>query len=125
MLSTRNKIGLVIAGLLALGDIVFLFALPTPEGEPGPPFGILVLGAVCGIITLVAGAYAWAKANRGAIRIAAGARIVSMISALPAFFEDVSADVKITVTGVVLLTVICVVLMLSPVRVTKTEGMAS
>ena len=88
MLSTKNKVGLVIAGLLGLADIPAVL-MPTPEGEVGPPFGILVLGSICGVITVVAVVIAWTKANRGAIRVAAGARIVSMLTALPAFFVDV------------------------------------
>ena len=125
MLSTKNKVGLVIAGLLGLADILFFFLLPTPEGEDGPPDGILILGLVCAVVTIVAVFIAWTRANRGAIRVAAGARIVSMLTALPAFFVDVPADVKISVTVVVLLTVVSVVLMLSPVRDTKTESVVS
>lgn len=125
MLSTKNKVGLVIAGLLGVGDIITYFLMPTPEGEVGPPDGILVLGLICGVITVIAVVVAWTKANRGAIRIAAGARIVSMLTALPAFFVDVSAGVKISVTGVVILTVVSVVLMLSPARRTTLEGAAS
>jgi hypothetical protein len=117
MLSTKNKAGLVIAGLLGLGDISAIL-MPTPEGEVGPPFGILVLGSICGVITVIAVVIAWVKANRGAIRVAAGARIVSMLTALPAFFVDVPAGIKILVTAVVILTVVSVVLMLSPARQT-------
>ena len=79
MLSTKNKVGLVLAGLLGLGDILFFFLMPTPEGEAGPPDGILILGFVCAVVTVVAVVIAWTKANRGAIRVAAGARIVSML----------------------------------------------
>lgn len=115
MLSTKNKVGLVIAGLLGLADIPSVL-MPTPDGDVGPPFGVLVLGTICGIVTVVAVVIAWTRANRGAIRIAAGARIVSMLSALPAFFVDVPAGIKILVTVAVILTVTSVVLMLSPSR---------
>lgn len=118
MLSTKNKVGLVIAGLLGLADIPAVL-MPTPEGEVGPPFGILVVGSICGVITVVAVVIAWRKANRGAIRVAAGARIVSMLTALPAFFVDVPAGLKLVVTALVVLTVISVVLMLSPARQTS------
>ena len=124
MLSTKNKVGLVIAALLGLADITAPFT-PTPEGEVGPPFGILVLDAVLGVITVVAIVIAWRQLNRSAIRVAAGARIVSMLTALPAFFVDVPAGVKIGVTVFVLLTVVSVVLMLSPARQTTREGAAS
>ncbi len=115
MLSTKNKVGLVLAGILGIVDVPAAL-MPTPEGEVGPPFGILVLGSVCGVITVIAVVIAWAKVNRGAIRVAAGARIVSMLTALPAFFVDVPWFIKLFVTGAVVLTVISVVLMLSPAR---------
>jgi hypothetical protein len=119
ILSTKNKVGLVIAGLLGLADLPSVL-LPTPEGEVGPPFGVLVVGTICGVITVIAVVYAWVKASRGAIRIAAGARIVSMLTALPAFFVDVPAGIKILVTAAVILTVTSVVLMLSPARQSAT-----
>ncbi len=117
MLSTKNKIGLVIAGLLGLSDIPAAL-MPTPDGEVGPPFGILILGSICGVITVIAVVIGWVKANRGAIRVAAGARIISMLTALPAFFVDVPWFIKVLVTVSVVLTVLSVVLMLSPARQT-------
>ncbi len=119
MLSTKNKVGLVLAGLLGLVDIPAVL-MPTPEGEVGPPFGILVLGSICGVITVIAVVIGWAKANRGAIRVAAGARIISMLTALPAFFVDVPWFIKLLVTVAVVVTVISVVLMLSPARQSTT-----
>ena len=118
MLSTKNKVGLVIAGILGVTDTFSAF-FPTPDGEVGPPYPILVLGSICGVVTVIAVVIGWTKANRGAIRVAAGARIVSMLTALPAFFVDVPAGIKILVTVVVVLTVISVVLMLSPARQTS------
>jgi hypothetical protein len=118
MLSTKNKVGLVLAGLLGLVDTFSIFT-PTPDGEVGPPFGILVLGSILGVVTLIAVVIGWTKANRGAIRVAAGARIVSVLTALPAFFVDVPWGLKLAVTAAVILTVISVVLMLSPARQTS------
>jgi hypothetical protein len=117
MLSTKNKIGLVIAGLLGVADIPAAL-IPTPDGEVGPPYGILVLGSILGVVTVVAVVIGWTKANRGAIRVAAGARIVSVLTALPAFFVDVPWFIKLLVTVSVVLTVVSVVLMLSPARQT-------
>ena len=117
MLSTKNKVGLAIAGFMGLVDMGSVLT-PTPEGEVGPPFAILVLGSILGVITVIAVVVGWAKANRGAIRVAAGARIVSVLTALPAFFVDVPWFIKLLVTVAVILTVISVVLMLSPARQT-------
>ena len=115
-LTTKNKIGLVLAGLLGVVDCVSLATPPPPDGEAGPPIGILVLGTVLGVITIVAVVIAWRTARRGAIRIAAGARILSAITALPAFFVDVPPALKAFVAVGVIITVASVVLMLTPAR---------
>jgi hypothetical protein len=114
-LSKINKAGLVLALLLGLADIAAPLQ-PTPDGEVGPPFAILLLGSVLGLITVVAVVVAWRTTRRGAIRIAAGARIISVLTALPAFFVDVPASVKVLVGVFVLLTVATVTMMLTPTR---------
>jgi hypothetical protein len=117
MFSTRNRAGFVLAALLALPDLQGI-AQPTPEGEVGevgPPFYILVVGFGCGVLTLVGVGYGWMRGNRTAIRVAAGARIISMIGALPALFiEDLPTALRVAVSVFVLLTLAAVVLMLTP-----------
>ncbi|MDQ4009117.1 MAG: hypothetical protein M3228_00070 [Actinomycetota bacterium] len=113
-LSTRNKVGLAIAGVLGLFDCAALLT-PYPE-EPGPPVGILVLDTILGVITVVAVVIGWRAARRSALRVAAGARILSAITALPAFFVDVPAAVKLLVSVFVVVTVVAVVLMLAPAQ---------
>ncbi len=112
-LTTRNKIGLVLAGLLALGDVGSIF-ISTPEGEDGPPFVVLAIGLVVGLITLVAIVPAWRTGSRTALRVVAGTRIVSAILSLPAFFVDVPAGLKMGAAAAFALTVVCVVLVLTP-----------
>jgi hypothetical protein len=86
---------------------------PTPDGEIGPPLGILILGSVLGVIGLVAVLVAWRTGNPAAVRVAAGALIVNMLAGLPAFFVDVPAGIKVLVGVSVLLTVLAVALMFS------------
>ena len=50
------------------------------------------------MITVVAVVIGWRAARRSALRVAAGARILSAITALPAFFVDVSAALKLLVS---------------------------
>ena len=69
------------------------------------------------MITIVAVVIAWRTGRRGAARIAAGARIVSMVTALPAFFAGVPAGLLLIVSLLVVLTIACVALMLLPSRV--------
>ena len=114
-LSTKNKIGLVLAALLALGDVISTFIVPEPgPGEQGPPMEVLVAGGVLGVITLVAVGYAFRSAGRAAARIVAGSRILSMIMGLPAFFVDgvPALFVALAALGVVL-TVLSVWLVLA------------
>ena len=113
--TTRTRVGLVLAVVLGLADVVSAF-FPTPEGEVGPPLAIVILGGVIGLATLAAVAVAWRSGRRGALRIVAGTRVLSAITALPAFFVDVPAWLKLVVAVLVVLTVVCVVLVLSPAR---------
>jgi len=115
ILTTKNKVGLALAGLLGVLDLPSFLEAPS-DGETGPPLGILILGSICGVITIIAVVIAWRSASGAAIRVAAGARIVSMLSALPAFFVDVEAFIKVLVTVFVILTIASLVLMFSPAR---------
>ena len=113
--TTRQKVGLGLAGLLNAANIPSVF-FPTPEGQEGPPLAILVVGSILGVIGLVAVIIAWRSGNRAAIRVAAGALIINLLTSLPAFFVDVPAGIKLLVGVSVLLTVLAVALMFSPSR---------
>lgn len=111
-ISGRQKAGLVIAGLLSLGNVTSV-VFPTPDGEEGPPFEVLLLGTILGVIGVVAVVIAWRNANQAAFRVAAGSLVISAITSLPAFFVDVPAGIKILVAVSVVLTVLSIVLMFS------------
>jgi hypothetical protein len=115
MNNTRQKVGLVLAGLLSAANIAAVLQ-PTPEGEVGPPIGILVLGSVLGLVGLVATVVAWRSGSMLAMRIAAGTLILNALTAVPAFFVDVPAAIKALVGIVVLITIAAVVLMFSTDR---------
>ena len=113
--SKRQKVGLLLAGgYSALNILSVLF--PTPDGQDGPPIGILIIDAVLGLAGLVAVIITWRTGNRAALRAAAGAIIIITLTALPAFFVDVPAGIKLLVGVFVLLTISAVVLMFSPGR---------
>lgn len=113
--SKRQKAGLVLAGIYSATSIPSVL-FPVPEGEVGPPIGILVIGSVLGLVGLVAVIVAWRTGSRAALRAAAGAVIIVTLTGLPAFFVDVSAGVKLLVGVSVLFTIAAVVLMFSPER---------
>ncbi|GAA3390653.1 hypothetical protein [Cryptosporangium minutisporangium] len=111
--STKNKAGLVLASLLAIGDLVGLL-IPVDTDEPGPPLAVLAVGAVMGVITLAAAVYTWRTGNRIGARVVAATRIFSALGALPAFFvEDVPAPLVIVAAVGVVLTLVAVLLVLS------------
>jgi hypothetical protein len=118
-LTTANRIGLGLAAFLGLADVVLTF-VPVQEGVVGPPQWIVVLSGLLGFATLLAVAVAWRKGGRAALGIIAITRVLSMLTALPAFFVDVPAVVTVLVGVFVVLTVVCVVLVLAPVRRTTT-----
>jgi len=103
-LSTRQKVGIALAGLYGATNIPSAFT-PTPEGGDGPPLMVLVVDSALGVIALVAAVIAWRTGSGAAIRVAAGALIIIAITALPAFFVDVPSWVKLLVAGSTLLTI--------------------
>ena len=115
LISTRQRIGLVLAGLFSAGNLPSaLFS--TPAGQEGPPFSILVVDTLLGVVGLVAVVVAWRTGSRVAFRAAAGAIIVVTLTGLPAFFVDVPAGIKLLVAASTLLTILAVVLLFSPAR---------
>jgi hypothetical protein len=115
--TTRNKVGLVLAALLGLSDLVGAF-LPTPgSSDPnsaGPPLPVLLADGVIGLVTLIAVIYTWRTGSRISARIVAGTRVLSALSALPAFFvKGVPAGTVALVGALVVLTVVSIVLVLA------------
>ncbi|HKE69596.1 MAG TPA: hypothetical protein VKB55_10105 [Nocardioidaceae bacterium] len=113
--TARQKAGLVLAGVYCAANIPSAFT-PTPDGDEGPPLGILIVSTVLAIVGLIAVVMAWRTANRVALRVAAGAVIVITLTGLPAFFVDVAAWVKLLVGVSTILAIVTVVLLLSPSR---------
>ncbi|GAA3233055.1 hypothetical protein ACFO1B_22880 [Dactylosporangium siamense] len=114
--TVKNKIGLTLAALLAIGDVVTPFTPPlaADEATNGPPFAVIVAGAVLGVITLVCAVHMWRTGNRISARLIAGTRILSALSAMPAFIvSGIPPIVVALVAAGVLLTVLSVVLVLS------------
>lgn len=111
--SRRQRVGLALAALLSIGNVPSVLT-PTPDGEVGPPILVLWLGTVLGVVGLVAVVIAWRSGNRAALRVAAGALIVTALTALPALFVDINATLKLLAAVSVVLTVVAIVLMFSP-----------
>ena len=109
-LTTRNRVGLALAGVLGLSDVVTLFAY-LPDGATDP---VAVVEAVLGVITVMAVAFAWFRRSRRGLRVAVVTRLLSLVPALPAFFyEGVPAHIVALVTVSLLVTLVAVALLLS------------
>lgn len=78
--------------------------------------GVLVLDTVCGVLMIAAVVMAWRTGRRGALRFASGVNIVQALSGVPAFFVDVDAVIKVAAAVGVVVSLIAVVLTLSPGR---------
>jgi hypothetical protein len=112
-ISLKNKIGLVLAGLLGLADVLSILAPASDDGN-GPPFIVLALDCVLGVLTLAAVVYTWRTGNRVGARVLAGTRILSALTSLPAFFvSGVPAGVVVLAAVGVVLTVVAVGLVLT------------
>ena len=110
--NTKQKVGLVICAFYGLTNIPSVL-VPTGDADTeGPPFAILVVSSLLGVVGLVAAILAW-RGNRISLRVAAGAIIVLTLTGLPAFFVDVPMGVKALVAFGVVITVAAVVLMFS------------
>ncbi len=103
--TTKNKTGLGLAVLYAVANIPTVLIPVSNDG--GPPFAIGLICTILAVVATVAGVVAWRQGSRSAARLAAASLIVITLSALPAFFLDVSAVVKVVAAvGVVLMVVI-------------------
>jgi len=114
--STRNRVGIVLATLLGLGDIggLALVGRTLPQGEQGAPDVVLVIGAVLGMVTVVAAVLAWVKRSRGGLRVAAASRLLSVVLGIPAFLVDGVPDAVVALTAVSLVvTLVTVALLVS------------
>ena len=87
-----------------MGNVTSAF-FPTPDGEVGPPFEVLLADTVLAVVVVVSVVVAWVRGSRLAARIAAGCVILVAISAMPAFFVDVAPGVKALAGAITLVTV--------------------
>ncbi len=108
--SLAARIGLVLAGVLAAGDIVT--SVPQFADDPVIPAAVVLAG----IITLAAVPFAWRGAARARLAVVV-TRVLSALSAVPAFVvPDVpSGWIAAAVAGIAL-SLTAVVLVLIPAR---------
>ncbi|GLW96045.1 hypothetical protein [Microtetraspora sp. NBRC 16547] len=105
-------VGLILGGLLGLIDMV---GVVLGDGEH-PPFALAVAGAVLGLITLGGVVLAWRGSRAGAVAVIV-TRLLSGLSAVPAFFVDgVPAEAVGAASVGVVLALVCVALVAPALR---------
>lgn len=98
--ASGRRIGLVIFGLLSLADIP---EIAVTDGKH-PPYAVAALATVLGVVSLVLVVAALRDPARS-LRLLTGLRILSAVSALPAFFvSDVPGGIRILAGVFVVLT---------------------
>ncbi len=112
---TKAKIGLGLTILMGVASLPSILT-PTPDGEVGPPFAILVLGTVLGLASIITAVWAWRTGDRLAIRLTAAAVIVNTVAGLPGIFADIPPALRVATAVFTLLAVVAVVLMFSRSR---------
>lgn len=107
-MNTRRprQIGLVLLGLLSLGDL----AAPLLTDGETPPYAIAALVSVLGLASLVLVVKAL-RNPAGPVRLLIGLRVLSALTAVPAFLiDDVPAAAKGAAVLAVVLTAVGVLL---------------
>jgi hypothetical protein len=101
------RAGLVVLGLLSVGDIA---GLALTDGQH-PPYPVAAIGAVLGVASLYFVVRAW-QGSRSALRPLFAMRIISALSAAPAFFvSDVPTAAVVSAAAIIVLTAVGVVLL--------------
>ncbi len=105
-MSRSFRTGLVILGVLSLLDV----AGPLFTDGDHPPMSIALAGSALGMASLVCVALAWRGSTRAVLPLAT-LRLVSALTAVPAFFvSDVPTAVRGVAAALVLLTIVGVAL---------------
>ena len=109
-MSRTFRAGLAVFGLLSLGDL----AAPLLTDGEHPPMSIALIASALGLVSLVLVIAAWRGARRAVVPLIV-LRVVSALSAVPAFFAgDVPAAAMVAAALVVVLTALGTALLLVP-----------
>jgi hypothetical protein len=109
--TTSVRVGLALSALVGLANLPLL-SPGIDWGEETPPYGLLVLAAAIGFVSVVCAAVAWNSGNRRAIRIDAAALIVNALMVIPGFFVDLTPLMTVVSAVFVSAPVVAVVLIM-------------
>lgn len=108
----RTRTGLTILGLLSLADV----PMPLVTDGDHPPMGVALVVSALGLASLALVWYA-ASAARRAVAPLIGLRVLSALTAAPAFFvDDVSGGMRALVAVFIAFTAVGIAMVASPAR---------
>ncbi len=111
-MSRTFRAGLVLFGVLSVGDLVG----PLLTDGEHPPMSVALIGSALGLVSLVLVVLAWRGARRAVVPLIA-LRLLSGLSAVPAFFAgDVPAVAMVAAGVTIALAVAGTALVLVPAR---------
>ena len=108
----RQKAGLVLSALFALINLPSAL-FPTPDGDEGPPFSVLLVDTVLSAVALIAIVWVWRTGSTNAKRVLAASLIVVVLTALPGLFVGIPALLKTAIGAVTVLVLVALVLVFS------------
>jgi hypothetical protein len=104
--------GLIVLGVVSLADL----AGPLLTDGTHPPMSIALIGSALGLVSIIAGVLAWRGSKAAAVALVV-VRLLSALTAVPAFTADGVPAIAKTLAGVFLTaTVVGAVLVLSTMR---------
>jgi hypothetical protein len=111
-MSALYRGGIVLLGVLSVLDL----AAPLYTDGQHPPMIIAAIGSVLGLLSIVLAIFAWRGRTAAAIGLCA-VRVLSALTAVPAFWESgVPGPVMAVAGSFILLTIVGVVLTLAGLR---------
>ena len=111
MLTRQDRMGLVVAFVLGLGDIAILAALAEDDPALRPPAGIVALSVVLGVVTLVLVAKAWRRPTRPLVLAVIALRAASGLGSIVGVTEG--GSVMVISLVFVVANALCIVLLRS------------
>lgn len=110
-MSTSVRLGLILFGLLSVGDIA---DLALTDGSH-PPYVVAAVSAVLGLVSLYFVVTAW-RGNHNGLRPLLALRILSALTAAPAFFVSDAPGAAVAAAAAIILLTGVGVLLVAPAR---------
>ena len=115
--SIANRIGFVLVLLFAALNLIPTEGAPSGDTpQAGPPDAILIADAIIAVAVIAFVIIAWVRRSRLFARLAVAGTVLMALSAFPAFFVPVPAELKLAVAIASVFAFTACVLVLLPSR---------